>query len=131
MGSAAVEAGRTLGYVGAGTVELLLAPDGRFYFLEVNTRLQVEHPVTELVTGLDLVRLQLDVAAGTPLPPEAIEPALRGHAVEVRLYAEDPAHDFLPAAGTLEEFAIDLGPGVRLDSGVESGDVVSTNYDPM
>lgn len=131
MGSAAVEAGRTLGYVGAGTVEFLLAPDGRFYFLEVNTRLQVEHPVTELVTGLDLVRLQLDVAAGTPLPPEAIEPALRGHAVEVRLYAEDPAHDFLPAAGTLEEFAIDLGPGVRLDSGVESGDVVSTNYDPM
>ena len=131
MGSAAVEAGRTLGYVGAGTVEFLLAPDGRFFFLEVNTRLQVEHPVTELVTGLDLVRLQLDVAAGKPLPPEAVTPALEGHAIEVRLYAEDPAHDFLPAAGTLEEFAIDLGPGVRLDSGVESGDVVSTNYDPM
>ena len=131
MGAAAVEAGRTLGYVGAGTVEFLLAPDGRFFFLEVNTRLQVEHPVTELVTGLDLVRLQLDVAAGTPLPPAAREPTITGHAVEVRLYAEDPTHDFLPAAGTLEDFSIDLGPGVRLDSGVESGDVVSTNYDPM
>ncbi|MCW2867882.1 MAG: ATP-grasp protein [Marmoricola sp.] len=131
MGSAAVEAGRTLGYVGAGTVEFLLAPDGRFFFLEVNTRLQVEHPVTEMVTGLDLVRLQLEVASGKPLPPEALAPSLDGHAVEVRLYAEDPARDFLPAAGTLEEFAIDLGPGVRLDSGVESGDIISTNYDPM
>ncbi len=131
MGSAAVEAGRALGYLGAGTVEFLLAPDGRFFFLEVNTRLQVEHPVTELVTGLDLVRLQLDVAAGKPLPPEARDAPLLGHAVEVRLYAEDPAHDFLPAAGTLEQFVVPLGPGVRLDSGVESGDVVSTNYDPM
>ncbi|RLV50922.1 ATP-grasp domain-containing protein [Nocardioides mangrovicus] len=131
MGAAAVEAGRALGYVGAGTVEFLLAPDGRFFFLEVNTRLQVEHPVTEMVTGLDLVRLQLEVASGLPLPPEAQAPTITGHAVEVRLYAEDPAHEFLPAAGTLEEFTVPLGPGVRLDGGVETGDVVSTNYDPM
>ena len=131
MGAAAVEAGRALGYVGAGTVEFLLAPDGGFFFLEVNTRLQVEHPVTEMVTGLDLVRLQLEVASGCPLPPEAQAPAISGHAVEVRLYAEDPGRDFLPAAGTLEEFTVPLGPGVRLDSGVETGDVVSTNYDPM
>ena len=131
MGAAAVEAGRVLGYLGAGTVEFLLAPDGRFFFLEVNTRLQVEHPVTELVTGLDLVRLQIDVAAGKPLPPAALEPTLTGHAIEVRLYAEDPAHDFLPSAGTLAEFSVPLDPGVRLDSGVVSGDVVSTSYDPM
>jgi acetyl-CoA carboxylase biotin carboxylase subunit len=131
MGAAAVEAGRALGYVGAGTVEFLLSPDGRFYFLEVNTRLQVEHPVTEMVTGLDLVRLQLEVASGRPLPPEAQAPAISGHAVEVRLYAEDPSHDFLPAAGRLEEFNVPLAEGVRLDAGVESGDVVSTNYDPM
>ncbi len=131
MGSAAVEAGRALGYVGAGTVEFLLAPSGDFFFLEVNTRLQVEHPVTELVTGLDLVRLQLVVASGLPLPDEARHPRLRGHAVEARLYAEDAANDFLPAAGRLEVFEVPDDPGIRLDSGVVSGDVVSTNYDPM
>jgi propionyl-CoA carboxylase alpha chain len=131
MGAAAVEAGRTLGYVGAGTVEFLLAPSGDFYFLEVNTRLQVEHPVTEMVTGLDLVRLQLDVAGGKPLPPEAREPVIQGHAVEARLYAEDAANDFLPAAGVLARFEVPETPGVRLDSGVVSGDTVSTNYDPM
>jgi acetyl-CoA carboxylase biotin carboxylase subunit len=131
MGQAAVEAGRTLGYVGAGTVEFLLAPTGDFYFLEVNTRLQVEHPVTELVTGLDLVRLQIEVAAGGLLPPEAHAPQLRGHAVEARLYAEDPAHDFLPAAGLLERFEVPDLPGIRVDAGVVSGDRVSTNYDPM
>jgi propionyl-CoA carboxylase alpha chain len=131
MGAAAVNAGKALGYIGAGTVEFLLAPDGRFFFLEVNTRLQVEHPVTELVTGLDLVRLQLVVAAGGVLPPEAVTPQLSGHAIEARLYAEDAANDFLPAAGTLSLFDIPLDDGVRLDSGVVSGDVVSTNYDPM
>ncbi|WP_426245892.1 biotin carboxylase N-terminal domain-containing protein [Nocardioides sp. LHG3406-4] len=131
MGEAAVEAGRTLGYVGAGTVEFLLAPNGDFYFLEVNTRLQVEHPVTELVSGLDLVRLQIEVAAGAPLPPEAHAPQLHGHAVEARLYAEDPANDFLPAAGLIRRFEVPDVPGVRVDAGVVSGDRVSTNYDPM
>lgn len=131
MGQAAVTAGKTLGYVGAGTVEFLLAPTGDFYFLEVNTRLQVEHPVTELVTGLDLVRLQLAVAQGDPLPPEAYEPPILGHAIEVRLYAEDPLNDFLPSAGRLSRFDVPISEGIRLDSGVEDGDVVSTNYDPM
>ena len=131
MGRAAVDAGKALGYLGAGTVEFILTPAGDFYFLEVNTRLQVEHPVTELVTGLDLVRLQIMVADGEPLPAEALSPPPRGHAVEARLYAEDPAHDFLPAAGRLTAFDVPLGPGIRLDSGVEPGDVVSTNYDPM
>ncbi|MEO9151456.1 MAG: biotin carboxylase N-terminal domain-containing protein [Lapillicoccus sp.] len=131
MGRAAVDAGKALGYLGAGTVEFLLTPTGDFSFLEVNTRLQVEHPVTELVTGLDLVRLQIMVADGEPLPPEALSPPPRGHAIEARLYAEDPEHDFLPAAGRLTTFDVPLGPGIRLDSGVESGDLVSTNYDPM
>ena len=131
MGAAAVDAGKALGYLGAGTVEFLLAPDGRFFFLEINTRLQVEHPVTEFVTGLDLVRLQIDVASGKPLPPEALDPVLQGHAIEVRLYAEDAANDFLPAAGRIDVFDVPLDDGVRLDSGVVSGDVVSTNYDPM
>jgi len=131
MGRAAIAAGEVLDYVGAGTVEFLLAPDGRFFFLEVNTRLQVEHPVTELVTGLDLVRLQIEVANGKPLPEEARAPRIQGHAIEVRLYAEDPANDYLPAAGRLAIFEIADGDGIRLDGGVVSGDVISTNYDPM
>lgn len=131
MGTAAVNAGKALDYVGAGTVEFLLAPDGRFFFLEVNTRLQVEHPVTELVTGLDLVRLQIDVASGLPLPPEVTTPTITGHAIEARIYAEDAANDFLPAAGHLDLFEISMDPGIRVDTGVQSGDVVSTNYDPM
>ncbi|GAB24067.1 acyl-CoA carboxylase alpha chain [Gordonia polyisoprenivorans NBRC 16320 = JCM 10675] len=131
MGRAAVEAGRTLDYVGAGTVEFLLAPDGGFYFLEVNTRLQVEHPVTELVTGLDLVRLQIDVAGGAPLDPAAVSATISGHAIEARIYAEDAGNDFLPAAGRLDLFEIARTPGIRVDTGVRSGDVVSTNYDPM
>ncbi|HVP03385.1 MAG TPA: biotin carboxylase N-terminal domain-containing protein [Solirubrobacteraceae bacterium] len=131
MGEAAVAAGRAIGYVGAGTVEFLLTPDGEFFFLEVNTRLQVEHPVTEEVTGLDLVRLQLEVAAGAPLPEAAHEPAPRGHAIEVRLYAEDPAADFLPQTGTLTGLRFPARPGLRVDTGVEDGSTVSVHYDPM
>ena len=131
MGSAAVLAGKAIDYVGAGTVEFIVAPTGEFFFLEVNTRIQVEHPVTELVTGLDLVRLQLLVAQGDALPPEAIDPPINGWAIEARLYAEDPAHDFLPSAGPLHRFDLPEGPGIRIDSGFEAGSVVSTNYDPM
>ena len=139
LGDAAVRAARAIGYVGAGTVEFLLDASGEFFFLEVNTRLQVEHPVTEAVTGLDLVRLQLEVAAGRPLPVEASEPRLSGHAIEARLYAEDPARGWLPQAGRLDrfevpadvEFAPPTGPGVRLDSGVGNGSVVGVHYDPM
>ena len=130
MGDAAVAAAKAVSYVGAGTVEFLLS-EGDFYFLEMNTRLQVEHPVTEAITGLDLVRLQLLVAMGEPLPPEALEPRLDGHAIEVRLYAEDARHGFLPAAGTLAGFEIDRSPGIRLDSGVESGSEIPVHYDPM
>jgi acetyl/propionyl-CoA carboxylase alpha subunit len=129
MSAAAVAAGETLGYVGAGTVEFLLTEDGEFFFLEVNTRLQVEHPVTELVTGLDLVELQLLVAEGRALPAAAIEPALDGHAVEARLYAEDPANGFLPAIGTLERFSIP--PTVRVDSAVAERARITPHYDPM
>ncbi|GGM59876.1 acetyl/propionyl-CoA carboxylase subuit alpha [Micromonospora sonchi] len=134
---AAVAAGRAVDYVGAGTVEFLLAPGGEFYFLEMNTRLQVEHPVTELTTGLDLVRLQLLVAEGSPLSLTAAPPA-EGHAIEVRLCAEDPAQGYRPATGTLHRFAV---PGVtaefaserglRLDSGVVDGSVVTVHYDSM
>ncbi|MDQ1698893.1 MAG: propionyl-CoA carboxylase alpha chain, partial [Frankiaceae bacterium] len=129
MGDAAVAAARAVGYVGAGTVEFVLDASGEFAFLEMNTRLQVEHPVTELVTGLDLVRLQLLVAQGEPLPPEALAPRLDGHAIEVRLYAEDAEAGFLPSTGTLRAFDID--PSVRLDSGFDAGDQVSPYYDSM
>ncbi len=135
LADAAVTAARTLAYVGAGTVEFLLDADGSFWFLEVNTRLQVEHPVTEAVTGLDLVRLQLEVAQGAALPPV---PEIRGHAVEVRLYAEDPARGWLPQSGVLSAFDVPHasafawpGHGVRLDSGVEAGSEVGVHYDPM
>ena len=131
MGAAAVAAGRAIAYVGAGTVEFLVAPSGEFFFLEVNTRLQVEHAVTEAVTGLDLVALQLAVAEGEPLPDAARRASITGHAIEARLYAEDPLRDFLPSAGTIETFDVPTGPGCRLDSGIEGGSVVSVNYDPM
>jgi propionyl-CoA carboxylase alpha chain len=127
---AAVAAGRAIGYVGAGTVEFVLDAAGRFYFLEVNTRLQVEHPVTELITGLDLVRLQLEVAAGLPLPP-GTGAGFTGHAIEARLYAEDAAAGYLPASGDLHTFEIDPAPGLRVDAGFASGTAVSTFYDSM
>jgi acetyl/propionyl-CoA carboxylase alpha subunit len=131
MGAAAVAAARAVGYVGAGTVEFLLAPDGGFYFLEMNTRLQVEHPVTELVTGLDLVGLQISVAEGAPLPEAAMHPTITGHAIEVRLCAEDPAAGYLPQTGRLSTFDVRTGPHVRLDTGVESGSNIPPYYDSM
>lgn len=131
LGRAAVAAGKALAYEGAGTVEFVMAPDGSFYFLEVNTRLQVEHPVTELVTGVDLVRAQLLVAAGEPLPDPMLHSSPDGHAVEVRLYAEDVAAGFIPASGTLHTLVFPDLPGVRVDAGFASGSTVSTFYDPM
>jgi propionyl-CoA carboxylase alpha chain len=127
--SAAVAAAEAIGYVGAGTVEFLYRDSGEFHFLEVNTRLQVEHPVTEFVFGLDLVAWQIAIAEGARLPERP--PVPRGHAVEVRLYAEDPAHDWRPATGRLLRFDVPIIEGVRVDSGVETGSDVSVHYDPM
>jgi propionyl-CoA carboxylase alpha chain len=131
LGAAAVAAAKAIDYVGAGTVEFVLDQAGRFFFLEVNTRLQVEHPVTELVTGLDLVRVQLQVADGQPLPDEVTGASITGSAVEVRLYAEDVAAGFLPATGTVHRFAVPELPGIRVDAGVADGSVVGVHYDPM
>ncbi|MFB8035003.1 biotin carboxylase N-terminal domain-containing protein [Streptomyces sp. NPDC056004] len=127
---AAVAAAHAVGYQGAGTVEFLLAADGRPYFLEMNTRLQVEHPVTEAVFGLDLVALQLRIAEGEPLPTTA-PPAPHGHAVEARLYAEDPARDWQPQTGALHTFHVPDEPGLRLDTGYTDGDTIGVHYDPM
>jgi len=129
MGEAALKAGRAVQYVGAGTVEFLLDRNGQFYFLEMNTRLQVEHPVTELITGLDLVAWQLRIAAGEPLPISQAEVSLNGHAMEVRLYAEDPAHGFLPQTGDVLRW--EPAPGVRTDHGLREGGTISPFYDPM
>jgi len=129
MGEAACAAAAAVDYEGAGTVEFLVTPKGEFFFLEMNTRIQVEHPVTEMVTGVDLVREQLRIAGGKPMSCGPL--SMRGHAIEVRLYAEDPSNNFLPAIGQLKRFVAPTGPGVRLDTGVREGDAVTPNYDPM
>jgi acetyl-CoA carboxylase, biotin carboxylase subunit len=131
MGEAAVRLAKDAGYTNAGTVEFLVNAERNFYFLEVNTRLQVEHPVTEMVTGLDLVKLQIRVAAGEPLPFSQEDVKLSGHAVECRLYAEDPGNQFFPSPGTILSRRAPSGPGIRLDDGVYEGFTVSTEYDPM
>jgi acetyl-CoA carboxylase biotin carboxylase subunit len=131
MGEAAAAAASAVGYVGAGTVEFLLARDGEFYFLEMNTRIQVEHPVTELVYGVDLVREQLRIAAGQPMRVAAGLLQPRGHAIECRITAEDPFSGFLPATGVVQYLRVPGGPGVRWDGGVESGNEVTLYYDPL
>ncbi len=131
MGTVAVQAAKSAGYTNAGTVEFLVDTDHNFYFLEMNTRLQVEHPVTELTTGLDLVHLQLQVAGGEKLPFRQQDISLRGHAIECRIYAEDPANNFFPSPGKITRLLRPSGPGIREDSGVYEGWTVPLDYDPM
>ena len=132
MGQAAVAAAKAVGYYNAGTVEFIVDPDTlKFYFLEMNTRLQVEHPVTEFVTGLDLVHWQIRVAAGEPFPFTQSHFTQRGHAIECRVYAEDPANGFLPSTGKLLQYIEPRGPGIRVDSGFTDGDDVTHFYDPL
>jgi acetyl-CoA carboxylase biotin carboxylase subunit len=131
MGAAAVAAARAAGYVNAGTCEFLLDASGAFYFLEMNTRIQVEHPVTELVTGVDLVQWQLRIAAGERLPFTQEQLAPTGWAIECRITSEDPANGFLPSTGTVQYLHVPSGPGVRWDGGIETGSTISLFYDPM
>ena len=131
MGAIAVKGAKAVGYYSAGTFEFLLAPDGNFYFLEMNTRLQVEHPVTELISGLDLVRAMFDVAAGHPLTFTQDQIVRRGAAIQCRIYAEDPSTGYLPSPGTIQELRTPSGPGVRDDSGAYAGCTISSFYDPL
>jgi acetyl/propionyl-CoA carboxylase alpha subunit len=131
MGDAAVKAAQSCGYVGAGTVEFIFDASGAFYFLEMNTRLQVEHPVTEEVTGLDLVAEQIRIARGEKLPYRQEDLKLNGHAIELRVYAEDVANNFAPDTGVLEVYRRPTGAGIRVDDGVREGQEVSVYYDPM
>lgn len=131
MAAAAVAAAKGVDYRNAGTVEFIVTPDGEFYFLEMNTRLQVEHPVTELVAGVDLVRAQIEVASGKPIPWKQDALQQRGHAMQVRIYAEDPDDRFLPQSGTIERYLEPAGPGVRVDAGVMRGSQIGVKFDPM
>jgi len=131
MGASAVAAAEAVGYTNAGTVEFIATDDDEYYFLEMNTRLQVEHPVTEMVTGFDLVTLQFQVASGEVLPFTQDDLTQTGHAIECRIYAEDPHNQFLPAIGTVQTFIPPDGNGVRVDSGIQSGDEITIHYDPM
>jgi acetyl/propionyl-CoA carboxylase alpha subunit len=130
MEETSAAASRAIGYLNAGTFEYLLGPDGSFHFIELNVRLQVEHPVSELVTGIDVVREQVRIAAGEPLPATGPAPR-RGHAIEIRINAEDPARGFAPAPGVIERFRPPLGPGIRLDTHVEEGSVIPPHYDSL
>jgi len=138
MGEAAIGIGRAIGYSGAGTVEFLLDPDGKFYFIEVNTRLQVEHPVTEMITGLDLVRMQIEIAEGKPLDLSQEQVVRSGHSIEARIYAEDPLRGFLPSSGTVVDWMVDddfavfaRGEGLRIDCGIATGSEIGIHYDPL
>ncbi|WP_448702725.1 acetyl-CoA carboxylase biotin carboxylase subunit [Mucilaginibacter sp. AW1-3] len=131
MGKCAVDVGRSVNYTGAGTVEFIMDSDLNFYFLEMNTRLQVEHPVTEMITGIDLVKEQINVARGEAISFKQEDLEISGHAIELRVYAEDPANDFLPDIGTLQTYTTPKGPGVRVDDGFEQGMEIPIYYDPM
>jgi propionyl-CoA carboxylase alpha chain len=131
MGIAATKVAKACDYIGAGTVEFLMDADHNFYFLEMNTRLQVEHPVTEMITGVDLVELQIKIARGEELPMKQEDLTITGHAVELRVYAEDPLNDFLPSVGNLETYQLPKGEGVRVDNGFEEGMDIPIYYDPM
>jgi acetyl/propionyl-CoA carboxylase alpha subunit len=131
MGKCAVDAARSCNYTSAGTVEFILDENLNFFFLEMNTRLQVEHPVTELITGLDLVKEQIKIANGEPISFNQDDLKIHGHAIELRVYAEDPLNDFLPDIGTLSRYKIPQGPGVRVDDGFAQGMEIPIYYDPM